>query len=263
MSTELKKITSFDGIKLNVACDYVDDPKAVLIIAHGVGSFVDSFKYANLAKRVNEVGYVAYRYDQRGHGESEGERVYYEDYAQLFNDLKAVVDNAKKENPGKKVFVWGNSMGALGAMGHAICYPSEADGYIYSVAAIGCKRMKDHSNNPHDTFLLGGPEMEKLVKEGKVKDFVPYMSYGLQYMMDDGSEYVLSNLEKIQSPVLMVNGAEDEIVDWHVCINAFEKLTIKDKTYSLYGGASHELYSGDRMEDVIRETIYWLDTHII
>ena len=58
-------------------------------------------------------GFGTYRFDHRGHGRSEGERTYYDDFNQLLDDVNVVVAMAVSENSALPVFLLGHSMGAV------------------------------------------------------------------------------------------------------------------------------------------------------
>ncbi len=262
-------IETFDGLRLRVVVDApARDPKAVFVVSHGVGAMLDKFQYQNLAETVCGAGYLVYRYDQRGHGESEGERQFVEHYTDLFKDVKTMVDLARKENPGKKVFVFGNSMGAFSALGYAIWFPGEADGFILSVTGLELKDDPElvseevNGHGIHERFTVGGPEMQAQIAAGLVKNDIPTMSYGLAYAINGGGAVLKERAKEMQSPVLFINSVDDNLVNWRVGLEAFASMKQADRQYSVYGGATHEIYGGDRRDKVLADTVLWLDKHI-
>ena len=104
---QLEKIeSSTPSIKLNLIRDYPSkEPKAILICHHGI---ILSLKfYEPFVKPMNEANIILYRYDARGHGDSEGKRGYAKSMFEMVEDLKIVVELAKKENPNLPVFIIG------------------------------------------------------------------------------------------------------------------------------------------------------------
>lgn len=258
MNPCIKEVPAFDGVNLYIAVDTVENSKGVVIVGHGAGSDLSLFQYANVAQKFNEAGFTTYRYDQRGHGKSGGERTYLESFKDLFKDAKTVFDLAKAENPTQKIFFWGNSMGALAAAGFAIENPGLCDGFMLAVTGVGLAPVDNHEHDRHERFPLGGASMSAMVKSGDVKDFVPEITYGMQYEMEAASEWLPENCDRFQDPVFMVNGTEDRIISWPLCLKCFEKMPVKDKQFNLYGGVSHVIYGSDIRDSVIERTVKWL-----
>ena len=48
-------LTSFDGIKLFIRKDYIDNPKAFVCLVHGLSESSD--RYRHIAKFLNDCGY--------------------------------------------------------------------------------------------------------------------------------------------------------------------------------------------------------------
>lgn len=89
-------------------------PRAVVLIVHGLGEH--AWRYDPLAQHLNEWGFCVRAYDQRGHGESGGERgvLPYEDA--LLDDLEEVVDDTRRhiaEPWSCPLVLLGHSMGGL------------------------------------------------------------------------------------------------------------------------------------------------------
>ena len=68
------------GLNLHYQCWLpLDDPKAVLLLAHGFAEH--SGRYSHMADYFVERNYAVYALDHRGHGRSDGERVYVEQFS--------------------------------------------------------------------------------------------------------------------------------------------------------------------------------------
>lgn len=148
---EERMIISFDGTKLRFKKDAVENPKALIVIAHGLCEHLNRYDY--FTEKLNENGYSVYRYDQRGHGKSEGKKVYFKDFNEMPDDLGQILALAREESEGKKVFLFGHSMGGETVTLFGTKNPGMADGIITSGALT-------HYNHPvmGDQFPIEAPD---------------------------------------------------------------------------------------------------------
>lgn len=90
-----------------------DQPaKATILMLHGVGACKE--RWMSTATWLWQNGYETVMFDSRAHGESGGEYCTYGFYEKY--DVAAIVDFIKKQNPGIKLGIWGNSMGGAVAL---------------------------------------------------------------------------------------------------------------------------------------------------
>lgn len=89
-------------------------PRAVVLIVHGLGEH--AWRYDPLAQRLNGWGFAVRAYDQRGHGDSGGQRGVLPDDDALLEDLYEVVDDTRRHiaQPWAcPLILLGHSMGGL------------------------------------------------------------------------------------------------------------------------------------------------------
>ena len=98
-----------DGLQLMVSKSAVKKPEAVIVIVHGICEH--SGRYAHVVSRFNSWGYSVYRYDLRGHGRSQGDRAYVEDYQLFIDDTDLVVAHGKKRKSRHTAFFDGTQHG--------------------------------------------------------------------------------------------------------------------------------------------------------
>jgi len=103
-----KMVASFDGTELRLRKDLVPEPKALIVIAHGLCEHLN--RYDHFTERLNEQGYSVYRFDQRGHGKSKGDKVFFGSFNEMPDDTNVIIDMAREESEGKKVFLFGHSL---------------------------------------------------------------------------------------------------------------------------------------------------------
>lgn len=104
---EEKMVPSRDGTLLRLRKDTVDNPKALIVIAHGLCEHLNRYDY--FTEKLNENGYSVYRYDQRGHGKSEGKKVFFHDFNEMPDDADVFIHMAREESNGRFFFsdiVW-------------------------------------------------------------------------------------------------------------------------------------------------------------
>ncbi len=129
------------------------ESKGVFQITHGMAEH--TARYEAFAAYLCERGYAVYMHDHIGHGRSaqsdNGLGFFGESngHTALVEDVKLLTDIIKKENPDKKVFLFGHSMGSFVARSYCEKYGSEIDGAVFCGtaganpgAAIG-KRLAD------------------------------------------------------------------------------------------------------------------------
>lgn len=261
-------ISAHDGISLHYRKDIVPNSKGVVVIAHGLGSYVEKYQYAYLAESLNKHGYSTYSYDARGHGQSSGLKSHLDDAQDMFEDAKVIVDLAKSENSTQKVFMLGISMGGLATAGLSIKYPGTVDGVILTVPAMGASSLADTvpdapPADPYEMVWLGGEKMQDLVRSGEVKEDVPRVTAGLLYqLMHVGRKFVAENYEKLTDPMLMVQGTADKFVDPIKNIEFFMQCTTDDKELKVYGDVPHGLFGCWLQDHLIDDIVTWLNLHV-
>lgn len=110
----IEKIKSnFDGLELNVAVmKPINKIKGIIIIVHGMAEHKE--RYYHLMEELVNVGYIVYVQDLRGHGACLNKGYFNTTKKEVFReDLKTIVEYAKKKNPNLNVSMFGHSMGTI------------------------------------------------------------------------------------------------------------------------------------------------------
>lgn len=235
-----------------------DEPSAVLMVAHGYAEH--SGRYSNMAEYFNSRGYAVYALDHRGHGKSEGERVYVEKFSDYVDDLKTFFDIIKKENPGKRIFLVGHSMGSAIALLYTSRFQDELAGLITSGGGINkgdepaAPRQSEGQPLPTD-FLSRDPA----VIEDYVNDPLVYrgpVPARLGGMMGN----IAGAVPLIKLPALIMAG--DGVADGARSQTLFEALGSKDKTLKRYEGLRHEIFNEPEQLQVFGDLENWLEEHL-
>ena len=88
--------TGYNETKIYAVENIVENPKANVVIVHGVFEHLSRYDY--LTSKLNEAGYNVYRYDARGHGRSEGAKGDLKEYNHYLLDLDILINLVREEN---------------------------------------------------------------------------------------------------------------------------------------------------------------------
>ena len=259
-------IESFDGTKLFLNKEVTPADKAVAVIVHGLAEH--SGRYDYLAQKFHESGIGTYRFDHRGHGQSEGERTYYEKYTDMLQDIDGIVTLAQTENPGKPVFMVGHSMGGFGTSLYGAKYPNKGlAGIVLSGAKTnthgGIKVTPTPDMDAHTKFpnaLGAGVCSVPEVVDWYAKDPLNAKTYtlGLLMALQEGLKWFVPNMKEFTYPVLAMHGEADGLVDVQCTYDFFKGCGSTDKQMKIYGGLYHEIFNEYCKDEVIGDAIRWI-----
>jgi len=253
--------------------------RARLILSHGLGEH--SGRYSHVIDRMADMGISVWALDHQGHGQSGGNRGHIERFEVYLDDLKQVIDMAKKDMPdGMKCLLLGHSMGGLIVLRFAEIYNGFIDGVIASSPGLapamkipvvkgGAAKLLskiwpsltfdnelDTSQLSHDLAVVQGYIDDPLVNRRiSARWFTEFLS---------AMEATNTAAEKIQIPTLMQVAGSDRIVDPGASKTFFNSLTTKDKALFLYDDLYHEIYNEvntDR-EKVLNDLSQWVEHRI-
>ena len=265
-------IKSFDSQKLFLQRDLIDDPQAVVIIVHGLNEHQGRYDYA--AGRLNGEGFSVYRFDNRGHGRSDGKQSYIDDFNTYLDDADTIYKLVKKENPEAPIFMLGHSMGGFIAAAYGVKYPDKLSGQILTDAATN---KMDSFSELEAISLEDNPEMKLPNELGNLISRSEYVvddyekdSYVSEFttlklmkvLMDEGIPWLVSNLDQYQYPVLILHGEEDKIVDPSCSEKFYNLISSEDKSFKTYPELYHEILNSEEKETVINDILNWLEERV-
>jgi len=262
-------VSSFDQTKLFAKKDIPLNPKAVVLVVHGLCEHLGRYNY--FTQRLFENDFAVYRFDHRGHGRSEGNRVFYQDFNEILDDVNAMAELAKEENPGLPIFVFGHSMGGFAVTNYGIKYPDKVSGIITSGAltrnnfGIGSDLPP---SLPLDTYfpneLGAGVCSDTRVVEAYANDPLveKQVSAGLFYSLFNGVSWGTDNSSSFKYPVLILHGANDGIVSEKDSRDFFGDIVSSDKSLIIYPHLFHEILNESVKEEIISDIIRWISKRI-
>jgi len=251
-----------------------------IVIAHGFGDH--GGRYQHVAEYLTGQGYAIYAPDHRGHGRTArnpGQTIgYFDDFEVLVEDLKAVLDFARREADKKPLFLLGHSVGGLMSLYTVIKYQPSLNGLILSASyvlnradfpavqlAIGRVLSSIAPRAPivdkvssavlsHDPAIVSGYDADPDVFHGKVSARV-----GTELL--DAADFVRANLSKITLPALVMHGGADPLANPAFSEAIYAGLGSKDKTIKRYDGFLHEILNETQKDRVLDDIGAWLAAH--
>jgi acylglycerol lipase len=258
-----------NGILLHVTEDRVKNPKATVIITHGIAEH--SGRYHHITKRLNQAKYDVIRYDLRGHGQSAGARGKLKHHLEMVHDLHALVLEIKKQD--SSIYLLGHSLGGLIVHMYAVTY-QDVKGIITSGASTDY--LKDVL--PFRIFgvrLLSFYRVKTNFADNKLSRIqtveTNYLNdplnlkkmYGslIGNMLFKGVQYLKRNIKKHNVKTLILHGKDDKIVPYTFAQQMYEEISHEDKTLCLYEDSYHEIFHDLDQEHVFKDVMDWLDDH--
>jgi acylglycerol lipase len=269
--TQESKLAAGNGVELFVSKNIIEKPKAVIIIVHGLCEH--SGRYDYVTAKLNSFGYSVYRFDNRGHGRSGGDRGYVDDFNELIDDAEKVVAMVKKENPGLPVFMLGHSLGGFISASHGVKYPGRLSGQILSGAASTLQPLlaglegvdlsaqaRDPIANTLTDLVSRDPQVVQAYKDDplNLKEFTTKL---MSEALIRGARWLMNNHGAYTCPCLILHGGADQIVTPDASKYFYEHISSKDKELKIYDGLYHEIMNEPEKDTVLEDIHRWLEKH--
>ena len=263
-------VKSFDNTYLKCTKDLVNSPKATILILHGLAEHYRRYDYITSKFVANN--FNVYRYDHRGHGDSDGKRGYVDETHTFVKDLKIIIDLVKEENQDLPLFVLGQGMG-----GHIMSiiggeYDGLVDGMIFCSPLVcdfgnytNCNCDEYDSdfdfvtavnihNLSHDyDFIQSYDEDELVLKQ---------VTVGIYNALKRSCSHILKYLYKFKYPCLIFHGSMDTITDCEDSRFLINNIISTDKEIRILNGLYHKLLEELIKDDIITEISKWIENRI-
>lgn len=241
-------------------------PKANLLLIHGLGAnplWWESFALESLKNNLS-----SYAIDLREH----------RSFAEFFDSINDLLVKIKADNPGKKIFAVGESMGALIILSMALKDQALFDGLVCITPAFNSKtplKLKDYfriflplfyNKNRRCTLPVSSdmctrdPAYLKTIEATYDKDVMSTS----QVLFDIFIAQLRMRLSRmrIDSPLLFLVAGHDLLVYSEATIKVFGRLKCIDKTLIEYPGMYHALSIELGKEKVFQDIWPWIDKRI-
>jgi acylglycerol lipase len=266
--------TTDDGLKLFHQAWLPDaEPRAVVMLLHGLAEH--SGRYEHVAQALTDAGYAVHAVDHRGHGRSEGKRVYVKSYDEYMADLVQFRALIEAEHPGLPLVVLGHSMGGNLALGHVLDHQHGVRGLALSGAALApgesLSQFKIRLARAVSK-IAPGMRPERLSAEAISRDPAVVAAYTSDPLVFTGkmtagvAGALLGAMDRFQRrhgeltiPLLVMHGTEDRLTAI-AGTRALEAGAVNATVTShYYDGLYHEIFNEPEHDAVLGDLIAWLD----
>ena len=268
------------------------------MIYHGIAEHVE--RYDEFAQFLNSHNFSVYGVHQIGHGRAIKEIKGHFDKDDFFNcveNLNTLIKYAKKENPNKKVYLFGHSMGSFISQyyiskhqnidGVILC-GSNGPNYKNKLNKFGANLLFMFADNKKPGYLLNKMAFGSFNNQFKpTRTDADWISQDKaevdKYIADDLSGFtcsvgffkqLLKGMSKLKGrqkfistdlPIFIISGDSDPVGENSVGVKRlytqYINLGIKDVEMKLYKDGRHEILNDFCRFDVMNDVYNWLMKH--
>ncbi len=248
------------------------DPAAVLLLVHGLGGH--SGRWGFLGEYLQRSGISSYAIELKGFGETEGPIGHIDSFNTYYKDIRSLRDVISQENPGRKIFLVGESLGGLISFAEATRAPELFNGLIlispafanrlkfsiYRYLRIFFAMLFDPGKRFHMPF--GSAMCTRDGEFQKVMDSDPrehrVASARLLYNTLSAQTRAVTGKPDMAIPVLFLLAGEDKLVDPGMSERVFTRLKANDKNIIVYPDMYHALPIDSGREEVFEDILEWI-----
>jgi len=271
-----------DGVTIHYSRWKSGSPAGVVQLSHGLGEYAN--RYEDLAQRLVAAGYTVYADDHRGHGRT-GLEQWGGDAARLgslgpgglrsaIRSIREFTALIRRENAGVPLAVIGQSWGSLMAQIVLNRHPEDYDAVVLAGTAYRTLGKMNSGDLAKRHRVDGGTGYEWLSRDEEVgrafrddpltfKADVPKL-----FGVIDGLRLLGRPARRIAKdvPVLIQIGSDDSLGgprSVELLARAYlDRSRLTDVTAIVYSGARHEVFTETNRDEVIGDTVAWLDEHL-
>ena len=271
------EVRASDGLNLRGRWWRRAEPRGILLITHGFGEHGGTYRHtAESLGSALDVDVVAI--DLRGHGRSPGRRGVVRRYEDLTDDMTTALDWAARNRPDLPRFLLGHSNGGQVALRVALERRAPVAGLIVSNPAIRiAEPIPPHKLRLGRFLLRYAPwvtlktalraerltrdlEMQRQLRADRLRH--NRMSAPLFFGMVQGGEMLMARAGEIRTPIVIVVGGQDPIVDPSAAHELYDRLGSDDKTLLLYPKMLHEPLNDLGREQVLDDLAAWIESRL-
>ncbi len=253
-----------------------ENVKAVLLVVHGLGEHCG--RYMNVVNHFVPLDYAIYGLDHIGHGKSDGAREYVERFDDYTNTLAIFYNMVTDLQAEKPIFLLGHSMGGAIATYYLLDHQDDFTGAILSAPGVKVGDSISQATITMSKILsklapkmgvialdVDGISRDPEVVEAYVND--PLVFHGktparLGAELLSAIQRITAEAGNITLPFIVVQGAEDSIVDPSGAQMLYDKASSEDKTLKIYDELYHECFNEPERDRVLRDVENWLEVRI-
>jgi alpha-beta hydrolase superfamily lysophospholipase len=254
------------------------DIKAYIIALHGWGTHSDRMEVP--ADYLTGNGYAIYSFDIRGHWRNAGNNPgHIDSMDHIQKDIVLFIDLIRKSAKDKKIFLMGQSFGALICLIFAINHPA-LPGVIASSPLL--RFSKNLSLSKRLGKKIAGPiskispykTLDMIIEQNFLTSDIKLLRNHISDTkkiekitlrsaaeMEISMKWAMVNAANLLCPTLVLQAGKDKMIDKEATKEFFENIKTKDKTYREYDGLLHELWNEKSRAQVFQDMFVWLEKH--
>jgi len=250
----------------------VPAPQAVILLVHGLGAH--SGRWNTFSEFLSSNNFSSYALELKGFGSTSGLKGHIESFDIYFRDILALRKIIEKENPGKKIFLAGESFGGLLSFSLALKNQQSFDGLILFSPAFSIKMQVSLWTylqvfmhlfvNPQKQFpaqltssmCTRDTEYQKQLDSDPLESRVVSAKFMLNYFLAE--TVARKSRRKWSMPVLFLVAGEDKIVNPQETKRIFRWLDAQDKELKKYPEMYHALSVELGKEQVFEDILKWI-----
>lgn len=272
---ERRPITAEDGISLSYRRWFWKRPKAICVCVAGVESHGGWYGASSLA--LYEFGFSVYFLDRRGSGLSGGRRGDMNSADILHEDLKRLVDFAKKESGDCPVFLAAISWGAKWATAFCLKYPNLISGLVLitpglvpkvdytpleklsiAVSALLSPNRLFGVPIPDASYFTDDPASARFIDEDPLRlRQVTARFCAVSFKLD---MFIKRNYRTLGMPAALFLAGKDRIIDNEGVKKLFDGFASKKRHVLYYKDACHTLEFDSVKARFIQDLCDWLES---
>jgi acylglycerol lipase len=250
--------------------------KAVLLLVHGLGAHSGRWEF--LADYALTKQYASYAIELKGFGASSGLKGHIDSFSVYCADIERLREIIREEHGNKKVFLIGESMGALISLLMAAERPQFFDGLVCISPAFSSRipfkaldYVKIFSSllyNPRRQFTIPfhsgmctrDTEYRKIMDADEREHRFATSKLLVLTLIAQIKSLIIKN--RIAIPILFLTAGEDMLVDPGVTKSVFKGLRQSDKKLIDYPGMHHALSIEEGREKVFEDVLSWIGERV-
>lgn len=267
-------LTGVGGLKLYWRCWEPEVVQGSLVLVHGAGEHVG--RYEHVAAWFAARGFAVWGMDHRGHGRSEGRRMYVDRFDDYLADLAEFVQLVTEAH-GRPVMI-GHSMGGLIAYRYAAAHPETIPALVLSspwflsrakvsrleqalapLLAVVAPRMQVKSGIPPE-ICTRNAERIALDRQDPLRGQTATPRWFVECTRAAEACRTTVTFPAGLPALFLVAGA-DQLVDPDATRAVFDRIEHPDKQFKLYPEKYHEIFNDPGHEAVFAEILTWLRAH--